>query len=120
MERVDVTGEVCPRPALIVRRELAALDPGETLVVRGDYPPAERNLRRTCRTHGFEVTAAADLPAESDAVVASDGSGGDGNGDGDGNGGGDGNGDGGGGGDGGGDGFELAITVTDDASLAEE
>jgi tRNA 2-thiouridine synthesizing protein A len=58
MERVDVTGEVCPRPALIVRRRLADLDPGEELLVRGDYPPAEENLERTCRKHGFEVTDA--------------------------------------------------------------
>lgn len=57
MKRVDVTGEVCPRPALIVRRELAELDPGDELVVEGDYPPAERNLQRTCTKHGFEVTA---------------------------------------------------------------
>jgi tRNA 2-thiouridine synthesizing protein A len=58
MERVDVTGEVCPRPALIVRRELAALEDGQRLQVRGDYPPAEENLKRTCRKHGFEVSAA--------------------------------------------------------------
>lgn len=55
MEHVDVTGEICPRPALIVRRQLSDLEPGETLVVRGDYPPAEQNLRRTCETHGFDV-----------------------------------------------------------------
>lgn len=55
MERVDVTGEVCPRPALIVRDRLSELSTGDTLVVRGDYPPAERNLRRTCDRHGFEV-----------------------------------------------------------------
>jgi tRNA 2-thiouridine synthesizing protein A len=58
MERVDVTGEICPRPALIVRRRLSDLDAGEELLVRGDYPPAEENLRRTCRKHGFEVTGA--------------------------------------------------------------
>lgn len=57
MSRVDVRGEICPRPALIVRRELADLEPGDTLVVRGDYPPAERNLRRMCTTHGFDVSA---------------------------------------------------------------
>jgi tRNA 2-thiouridine synthesizing protein A len=51
-----VTGEVCPRPALIVRRHLSELEPGEELLVRGDYPPAEENLRRTCTKHGFEVT----------------------------------------------------------------
>lgn len=56
MERVDVTGEVCPRPALIVRRRLSDLEPGEELLVRGDYPPARENLRRTCRKHGFEVS----------------------------------------------------------------
>ncbi|MFB6297120.1 MAG: sulfurtransferase TusA family protein [Salinirussus sp.] len=55
MEQVDVTGEVCPRPALIVRDRLGDLAPGETLVVEGDYPPAEENLRRTCTRHGFEV-----------------------------------------------------------------
>lgn len=57
MQRVDVTGEVCPRPALIVRKRLTDLEAGETLRVRGDYPPAESNLRRTCEKHGFEVTA---------------------------------------------------------------
>lgn len=58
MEEVDVTGEVCPRPALIVRDRLAALEEGEALLVEGDYPPAEENLKRTCRTHGFEVVEA--------------------------------------------------------------
>ena len=80
MEHVDVRGEVCPRPALIVRRRLSELEPGETLVVEGDYPPAEGNLRRTCDTHGFDV-AAGDVEDE--------------------------------------DGFELHITVTEDASLTE-
>ncbi|WP_336338495.1 sulfurtransferase TusA family protein [Haloarcula brevis] len=56
MARVDVRGEICPRPALIVRRELSDLEPGDTLVVRGDYPPAEQNLRRMCTTHGFDVS----------------------------------------------------------------
>jgi len=58
MEEVDVTGEVCPRPALIVRDRLATLEPGEALLVEGDYPPAENNLKRTCRKHGYEVADA--------------------------------------------------------------
>lgn len=57
MEEIDVTGEICPRPALVVRRALAELEPGDELLVRGDYPPAERNLRRTCYKHGFRVGA---------------------------------------------------------------
>ena len=56
MEEVDVTGAVCPKPALIVRRCLQTLDEGDELLVTGDYPPAERNLRRTCHKHGFAVT----------------------------------------------------------------
>ncbi|EMA43203.1 sulfurtransferase TusA family protein [Halococcus saccharolyticus] len=56
MEEVDVTGAVCPKPALIVRRCLQELDAGDELLVTGDYPPAERNLRRTCHKHGFAVT----------------------------------------------------------------
>lgn len=64
MKRVDVTGEVCPRPALIVRRELTDLPHDEELLVVGDYPPAERNLRRTCSRHGYEV---ADDPEEATA-----------------------------------------------------
>lgn len=55
-ESVDVTGAVCPKPALIVRRCLTELEPGDELLVTGDYPPAERNLRRTCYKHGFEVS----------------------------------------------------------------
>lgn len=54
---VDVSGMVCPQPAAIVRRCLTAMDPGDALVVTGDYPPAERSIRRTCYRHGFEVEA---------------------------------------------------------------
>lgn len=63
MEEVDVTDAVCPRPALVVRRRLRELDPGDELLVTGDYPPAEQNLRRTCDKHGFEV---ADGPEDHD------------------------------------------------------
>ncbi len=54
MERVDVRGEVCPRPALIVRDRLADLE-GDALLVEGDYQPAKGNLTRTCSKHGYEV-----------------------------------------------------------------
>ncbi len=55
MERLDVRGEICPRPALLAREALAELEPGDELLVTGDYPPAERNLRRSCSFHGYEV-----------------------------------------------------------------
>lgn len=66
MVRVDVRGEICPRPALIVRQQLAELESGDSLVIRGDYPPAERNLRRMCDKHGFEV-AEGNAGADTDA-----------------------------------------------------
>lgn len=55
MKTVDVTGEICPRPALIVREELTEMEGGDELLVEGDYPPAEQNLRRTCERHGYTV-----------------------------------------------------------------
>ncbi|ADB62789.1 SirA family protein (plasmid) [Haloterrigena turkmenica DSM 5511] len=60
MTRVDVSGEVCPRPALIVRKRLSELEVGDRLLVRGDYPPAERNLCRMCRKRGFTVAKTED------------------------------------------------------------
>lgn len=60
MTRVDVRGEICPRPALIVRQQLAELETGDELLVRGDYPPAERNLCRMCRKRGFTVAKTED------------------------------------------------------------
>ena len=53
---LDVSGTVCPQTVLIVRRCLAELDPGEELRVVGDYPPAERSIRRSCHKHGFDVS----------------------------------------------------------------
>ncbi|MFT4930291.1 MAG: tRNA 2-thiouridine synthesizing protein A [Natronomonas sp.] len=55
-EEIDVTGEVCPRPALMVRDSLEELGPGDELVVMGDYPPAEENIQRTCEKHGYGVS----------------------------------------------------------------
>lgn len=54
--KLDVSGLVCPQPVAVVRRCLAVLEEGDELVVRGEYPPAERSIRRTCYKHGFAVT----------------------------------------------------------------
>jgi len=52
---LDVSGLVCPQPVAVVRRRLAELEPGEELLVTGDFPPAERSIRRACYKHGFDV-----------------------------------------------------------------
>lgn len=56
--QVDVSGLVCPKPNQVVRRCLEAMDAGETLDVVGDYPPAERSIRRSCYKHGYPVAEA--------------------------------------------------------------
>lgn len=61
--KLDVSGLVCPQPTAVVRRCLAELDTGDELVVTGDYPPAERSIRRSCYKHGFAV---ADGPPQVD------------------------------------------------------
>ncbi|WP_340097731.1 sulfurtransferase TusA family protein [Salinibaculum salinum] len=63
---LDVSGLVCPQPVLVVRRCLAELDPGEELVVTGDYPPAARSIRRTCYKHGYDVATGS--PVEDDGT----------------------------------------------------
>jgi tRNA 2-thiouridine synthesizing protein A len=55
---IDVSGTVCPQTVVIVKRCLAELEPGDTLTVVGDYPPAERSIRRSCHKHGFQVSTA--------------------------------------------------------------
>ncbi|WP_265108576.1 sulfurtransferase TusA family protein [Halosolutus halophilus] len=72
---IDVSGLVCPQPVSIVRRCLEALEPGDELVVTGDYPPAERSICRTCYKHGYAVTDATDADtdgadAEADSIDA--------------------------------------------------
>jgi tRNA 2-thiouridine synthesizing protein A len=52
---LDIRGLVCPQTGAVVRRALAELDPGERLLVTGDYPPAARSIRRTCYKHGYRV-----------------------------------------------------------------
>jgi tRNA 2-thiouridine synthesizing protein A len=52
---LDIRGLVCPQTGAVVRRALAELDPGEALLVTGDYPPAARSIRRSCYKHGYRV-----------------------------------------------------------------
>lgn len=53
---IDVSGTVCPQTVLVVRRCLEELEPGDVLTVHGDYPPAERSIRRACYKHGYRVS----------------------------------------------------------------
>ena len=66
---IDVSGTVCPQPVLIVRRCLAELEPGDVLTVRGDYPPAERSIRRACYKHQYRVSSAPTTDSESEFAL---------------------------------------------------
>lgn len=63
---LDIRGLVCPQTGAVVRRALAELDPGEELVVTGDYPPAARSIRRSCYRHGYRVAEDLDAGATGD------------------------------------------------------
>lgn len=53
---LDVSELVCPETVAAVRRCLAEMEPGETLVVTGEDPSVARTIRRTCYKHGFDVS----------------------------------------------------------------
>lgn len=57
---LDISDLVCPRTVAVVRRCLTELEVGDRLRVVGDDPAVARSIRRTCATHGFEVSAERD------------------------------------------------------------
>ncbi|WP_076148701.1 sulfurtransferase TusA family protein [Natrinema saccharevitans] len=66
---IDVSGTVCPQTVLIVRRCLEELEPGNELTVIGDYPPAERSIRRSCHKHGYSVAATSTTDADAEFAL---------------------------------------------------
>lgn len=66
---IDVSGTVCPQTVLVVKRCLAELSPGEELTVVGDYPPAERSIRRSCHKHGYPVSTATTADPEAEFAL---------------------------------------------------
>lgn len=66
---IDVSGTVCPQTVLIVKRCLAELEPEDALTVVGDYPPAERSIRRSCHKHRYDVSAASTTDPETEFAL---------------------------------------------------
>lgn len=66
---LDVSGLVCPQPVAVVRRCLTEMDPGEELLVTGDYPPAERSITRTCYRHGYGVDVTSPASADDETFT---------------------------------------------------
>ncbi|MFZ5815566.1 MAG: sulfurtransferase TusA family protein [Bacillota bacterium] len=56
MKLLSVLGEVCPVPLLRTQEALAAMDPGEVLVVETDFARSVRNIIDWCRARGMAYT----------------------------------------------------------------
>jgi tRNA 2-thiouridine synthesizing protein A len=55
MEDLDLRGLKCPLPALMARRKLAALAPGETIWVLASDPLAVVDIPHMCSTEGHTL-----------------------------------------------------------------
>ena len=55
IEKLDTQGQVCPMPAVLTKRRLDAMQPGQVLVVTGDCAPSLENIEKWARSHGHEV-----------------------------------------------------------------
>jgi tRNA 2-thiouridine synthesizing protein A len=53
MDELDLRGLKCPLPALMARRKLAALAPGETIWVLASDPLAVVDIPHMCSTEGY-------------------------------------------------------------------
>ena len=57
LERLDVTGTLCPVPVLRTARRVRRLRPGALLEVAGDDPLMRLDLAAWCAKEGHEVVA---------------------------------------------------------------
>jgi len=55
MEELDLRGLKCPLPALMARRKLAALAPGETIWVLASDPMSVVDIPHMCSTEGHTL-----------------------------------------------------------------
>jgi tRNA 2-thiouridine synthesizing protein A len=54
---LDLRGLKCPMPALLARRALERVGPGQTLEVVTDDPMAPIDVPHMCRQEGFELVS---------------------------------------------------------------
>jgi len=59
MEELDLRGLKCPLPALMARRKLAALVPGETIWVLASDPLSVVDIPHMCSTEGHALLESA-------------------------------------------------------------
>ncbi len=54
---LDVTGEICPYPLMLTRKELAKLQSGDQLIVTVDYAKSAEDIPRWAKEEGHTVLA---------------------------------------------------------------
>ncbi len=55
IEKLDTKGQVCPMPAVLMKRKIESLKVGQILEVTGDCAPSLENIEKWARNHGHEV-----------------------------------------------------------------
>jgi tRNA 2-thiouridine synthesizing protein A len=55
VEKLDTKGQVCPMPAVLMKRKIESLKVGQVLEVSGDCAPSLENIEKWARNHGHEV-----------------------------------------------------------------
>ena len=54
---LDVTGEICPYPLMLTRKEMGKLQSGDRLVVTVDYAKSAEDIPRWAKEEGHAVLA---------------------------------------------------------------
>ncbi len=62
---IDITGEVCPYPLVILKKEAAALNQGEILKALIDSKPSvSGTIPKFCQKNGFDLEVVEIVPGE--------------------------------------------------------
>lgn len=59
---LDVTGEICPYPLILTRKEMGKLQTGDQLVVIVDYAKSAEDIPRWAKDDGHAVLAVREKP----------------------------------------------------------
>jgi TusA-related sulfurtransferase len=54
---LDVTGEICPYPLILTRKQMATLQPGDQLAVTVDYAKSAEDIPRWAKEEGHTILA---------------------------------------------------------------
>jgi len=58
---LNVTGEICPYPMIMTRKEMGKIEKGDQLVVTVDYAKSAEDIPRWANGEGHRVLAVRDL-----------------------------------------------------------